>query len=241
MGVRPAGIVEPLYVDYLAAVRDGAEVVGSLFEPDYEALAAMQPDLIIAGGRSQEAIPQLKKLAPTIDMTIWEDVPNQAVERMTAYGAIFGKESEAAALAEAFNTRLDQARDAIAGQGKALILMTNGPKVSAYGAKGRYGWIHQALDLPEAVNDMKDTPHGEAVSFEFIREADPDILLVIDRQAAIGRDAVGAEATLDNALVHETKAWKNGKVIYLDSARIYIAGGGIQSLGHTLDQIISAF
>lgn len=241
LGITPAGTVGNVYVDDLKTAVAGAESVGSLFEPDFEAVAALKPDLIIAGGRSSRVAPELVKIAPTVDMTIWEDTVGQGLARVEAYGKIFGKEAEAAALIADFNAKLEATKAAVAGQGDALIVMTNGPKVSAYGAKGRFGWLHSALDLPEAVDDVDQATHGEAISFEFIRDANPDILIVVDRQAAIGQDGEAAATTLNNALVQETAAWKNGKVIYLDSARLYIAGGGIQSMSHLLDQIAAAF
>ncbi|WP_421703731.1 siderophore ABC transporter substrate-binding protein [Aliiroseovarius sp.] len=241
LGIAPAGTVENVYVPYLAEARAGAEVLGNLFEPDFEAVAALAPDLIVAGGRSSKVAPDLAKIAPTVDMTIWEDTVGQGLARLEAFGKIFGKEAEAAALADGFAAKLDATKATLAGQGKALIVMTNGPKVSAYGAGGRFAWLHTALDLPEAVEGVDQATHGEAISFEFIRDANPDILIVVDRQAAIGGEWEPAAATLDNALVHETAAWKNGRVIYLDSAPFYIAGGGIQSMNHTLDQITAAF
>ncbi|XDB00087.1 siderophore ABC transporter substrate-binding protein [Sulfitobacter sp. LCG007] len=237
LGVTPAGVIEPIYVTYLGDATAGAERVGTLFEPDFEAVAALGPDLIIAGGRSYEAVPDLARIAPTIDMTIWEDVVGQGLDRLEAYGEIFGKQDEAAALAVAFQEKLAATRAAVAGKGRALIVMTVGPKVSGYGAGGRFGWLHDALELPEAVEAVEDATHGEAISFEFIRDADPEILIVVDRQAAIGQGGAAAKATLDNALVRETRAWKTGRVIYLDSAPLYIAGGGIQSMSIILDQI----
>ncbi|WP_412563187.1 siderophore ABC transporter substrate-binding protein [Thalassobius sp. MITS945101] len=241
LGIKPNGTVGNVYVDYLSDAVADAETVGSLFEPDFEAIAAMAPDLIIAGGRSSRVAPDLAKIAPTVDMTIWEDTVGQGLARLDAFGKIFGKEAEAEALTAAFNAQLDATKAAVADQGKALIVMTNGPKVSAYGAGGRFDWLHSALELPEAVDAVEKSTHGEAVSFEFIRDANPDILIVIDRKAAIGQDGDAAAATLDNALVRETNAWKNGKVVYLDSARVYIAGGGIQSMMHLLGQIEAAF
>jgi iron complex transport system substrate-binding protein len=119
--------------------------------------------------------------------------------------------------------------------------MTNGPKVSAYGKGSRFGWLHQALDLPEAVETSSENSHGEAVSFEFIRDANPDWLLVIDRSVAIGAEGARADETLDNALVAETTAWKNGQVIYLNAADLYIAGGGARSIMNTLDLLIEGF
>lgn len=240
LGVPVQGLIRPVFLDYLESAAEDTTPVGSLFEPDYEALFAFDPDLIIAGGRSSGQVDELARIAPTIDMTIWKDTVVDGLARLNSYGAIFGKEKEAKSLADDFNHKLEQAKAAVAGKGGALIVMTNGPKVSAYGAGGRFGWLHSALALPEAVSEVEQATHGEAISFEFIREANPEILLVIDRLAAVGQDGTSAQATLDNVLVHETSAWKTGRVIYLSSAPIYIAGGGIQSMNLTLDEILAA-
>ena len=240
LGVETQATIENVYLAYLEDAAAGTVRVGSLFEPDYEALNALQPDLIIAGGRSYDAVPDLAKMAPTIDMTIWEDTIGQALDRLEAFGQIFDKTNEAEALRAEFDAKLAQVRAAADSQGKTMIVMTNGPKVSAYGAAGRFGWLHTAFGLQEAVADVEEVTHGEAISFEFIRDANPDLLLVIDRSAAIGKPG-SAKATLDNALVREVPAWKNGKVVYLPSAEIYIAGGGIQSLNGTMDALLAAF
>ena len=242
LGVTPAGVPDNLYVEYLADATQEAEVVGTLFEPDFEAINALAPDLVIVGGRSADQLDALLGLAPTIDMTIWgDDLIGQALSRLEAYGRIYGREAEAQELAQAFDARLEDARAAVEGRGDALIVLTNGPKVSAYGAGSRFGWIHRALGLPEAVEDVDASTHGEAISFEFVRDADPDWLIVIDRVAAIGAEGERAQATLDNALVAETTAWKEGQVIYLDAAEAYVAGGGIQALSGQLDRIIEGF
>lgn len=241
LGVEVSGVVAPLFVDYVADTAEGAASVGSLFEPDFEAIAAGEYDLLVAGGRSSAVVPDLAKIAPTIDMTIWEDTVGQGLARLAAYGEIFGKQDEAATLQAEFDTALSAAKAALAGKGNALIVMTNGPVVSAYGAAGRFGWLHSTLDIPEAVEAVEQTTHGEAISFEFIRDANPDILIVIDRNAAIGKEGAAASATLDNALVHETAAWQSGNIIYLNSAQVYVAGGGIQSMIGTLGEFSRAF
>lgn len=241
LGVAATGLVRPVYLPYLEEAAQDTVPAGSLFEPDFEAIYAMQPDLIVAGGRSADKVDELSGIAPALDMTIWDDTMATGLARLATYGKIFGKEDRASALAAEFDAKLAQARAAVAGQGDALILMTNGPKLSTYGRGGRFGWLHTALDLPEAVPSIDTATHGEAVSFEFIRKADPDILIVIDRLAAVGQDGASAQATLDNALVRETAAWKAGRVIYLTPGPIYIAGGGIQSMTRTLDEVLAAF
>lgn len=229
-------------LSYLSDVFETAQPAGSLFEPDFEALAVLGPDLIIAGGRSSTQVQPLSEIAPTIDMTVWgEDMIAQAQDRIAAYGAIFDQEAMAAELSAALDARLADAGAAVEGQGEALILLTNGGNVSAYGDDSRFGWLHSALNLPEAFPDLTQETHGEAVSFEFIAEVNPDWILVIDRAAAIGQDGEAAAATLDNPLVASTTAAQNGQIIYLSSAPLYLAGGGVQSMMLTMDEIIAGF
>ncbi len=240
LGVPSAGVPDKLYVDYLGDVAAQAQVVGTLFEPDLEALATLAPDLIIAGGRSSTQVEALAPVAPTIDMTIWEDVVGQGRDRIAAYGRLFGKEDKAAELTAALDAKIAQAKAAVEGKGRGLILMTNGPKISAYGKGSRFGWLHDTLGLPEAHENLNPETHGDAVSFEFVAEVNPDWILVIDRSAAIGEPG-SAMATLDNPLVMGTTAGQKGQIVLLSSTPVYIAGGGYTSLMTTLDEMLAAF
>ena len=240
LGVTPAGVPDTLYVDYLSDVAGSATNVGTLFEPDLEALAGMAPELIVIGGRSAAQYDAVAALAPTIDMTISADLVADARARIAAYGTLFDKEAEAEALVASLDAEIAATTASAAGKGTALILLTNGPKISAYGKGSRFGWIHDALGLPEAHPNLDPQTHGDAVSFEFIAEVNPDWLIVVDRASAIGEPA-SAEATLDNPLVAETTAWKNGQVIYLPAAPVYIAGGGYSSLMTTLGTLRAGF
>ncbi len=242
LDIIPAATVSNLYVDYLAEVSESADVVGSLFEPDFEAVNALSPDLVIVGGRSSTQLEAMSKIAPTIDMTVWGDnLFDQVLARLDAFGAIFEKEDRATEVANAFLAQQTATKEATADGGNALIVMTNGPTISAYGVGSRFGWIHTELGIEEAVQNVEDATHGEAISFEFIHDVNPDWLIVIDRVAAIGADGESAAQTLDNELIADTDAWKNGQVIYLNSANIYIAVGGIQALTDAMVTIANAF
>ena len=242
IGIKPAGVPEKLYLSQLEPLKQGAAVVGDLFEPDLEALSVLSPDLIIVGGRSSTKADTAAKVAQTIDMTmVGDDLVAEAKERLATYGALFGKQVEADKAAGELDDRIRTAKAAVAGKGKGLIIMTNGPKVTAYGPGSRFGWVHAALNLPPAVPDVKAADHGEAISFEFIAKANPDWLLVLDRASAIGSGEQGAKATLDNELVAQTAAWKKGQVVYLPAAEFYIAAGGIQSMQRVLATIAEAF
>ncbi|MBC9248457.1 siderophore ABC transporter substrate-binding protein [Paracoccus sp. 11-3] len=229
--------------DFLVPALADAQKVGTLFEPDFEALAAFAPDLIIAGGRSSAQVDALSRVAPTLDMTITGDALfEQAEARLASYGTLFDKQDQAASLKAELDAALASARAAVAGKGNAMILLTNGGKMSAYGAGSRFGWLHTALDLPEARPGLKtEASHGEAVSFEFIAETNPDWLLVLDRGAAVGQEGQAAAATLDNPLVAGTTAGQKGQIVYLNPAALYLSTGGVQSLTLLLNQITEAF
>ncbi|MET0359063.1 MAG: siderophore ABC transporter substrate-binding protein, partial [Pararhizobium sp.] len=242
LGIKPAGLPEKLYLQQLEHLKSGADVVGDIFEPDLEALSALAPDLIILGGRSSTRVDATAQVAPTIDMTMdGDDLVEQAKARLSDYGVLFGKQAEAQTIAAELDGEIDAARAAAAGKGKALIIMTNGPKITAYGPGSRFGWVHATLDLPPAIADVQAATHGEAVSFEFIHKADPDWLIVVDRASAIGSGEQNARATLDNELVAGTTAWKKGQVVYLPAADCYIAAGGIQATRRVMATLREAF
>lgn len=242
LGVKIDGVPENLYLPQLEALKTRAEPVGSIFEPNLEALSALAPELIIVGGRSSPQIGATGRVAQSIDMTIYgEDLIEQARDRIDAYGALFGKEPEADEARTELDEALRAASAAVKGKGRALIVMTSGPKVSAYGIGSRFGWVHRALDLPVAAEGLDAANHGEAVSFEFIREVDPDWLIVLDRSAAIGASEQSAGATLDNELVAQTRAWKAGQVIYLPAGDFYIAAGGARATTRVLEAIREGF
>lgn len=240
LGRTPDAAPSPLLLERLAAATEGAAAIGTIFEPDFEALAGFAPDLIIAGGRSAAQVDALSGLAPTVDMTMGTDLFADGLARMDAYAAMLHAEPRAAEIRARLIEKRDRAKALAEKAGPALIILTNGTKMSAFGAESRFGWLHGELDWPQAAEVKATGRHGEAISFEYIAAADPSVILVIDRAAAIGQDGAGAMATLDTPLVHGTKAWKTGRVIALDAGEVYLSGGGVGALEAVLDQVIEA-
>lgn len=240
IGVDVAGLPGsnlPAHLEKYAS--DDYAKVGSLFEPDYEALAALEPDLIIVAGRSSGAYEELAKIAPTVDLSNdWADFYGSIQANADIVGQLFDKEAEIDALKAETDAKVEAAKAAAADAGKGLIVLTSGAEVSAYGPGSRFGFIHDTLGVTPVIEDVEAATHGDAISFEFILEANPDMLFVIDRDAATGSGA--AAAILDNELVAETTAWKNGDVVYIDPVRAYIVNGGLISFGIMADQVAEA-
>ncbi len=214
--------------------------VGSLKEPDLEAIAALDPDLVIAGFRSAALVEELSKNFKTIDVTFdYADGFYNGIESSTNLIAkAVGKESEAETQLKEVSDALENARKTAPTDKTALILMTSGGKVSAHGADSRFGLVHTELGIQQAISDVEAEAHGDAISFEAIAEANPDILYVVDRDAAIGEDGAAARQVLDNELVSTTNAWKNDEVIYIDGGRWYIMIHGVDNAVEMLNEAV---
>lgn len=241
-GDAVVGIPHHAIPSYLSAYETSTENTGTLFEPDYEAINAADPDLIIVGGRSAATIAEMEEIAPTIDLSYgWgaEAFMSSFESNTLALGQIFGAEDEAeSALADVTASAEAIAADA-ADAGKGLVLMTSAGEVSAYGpaAEGRFDFVYNLLGITPAVDQVAIDDHGDAISFEFIAELNPDLLIVLDRDAAIGEPGDAAQTVLDNDLVNGTAAVTNDKVAYVDTEKWYLAFGGLTSVTSIFDEV----
>nr|WP_314358882.1 siderophore ABC transporter substrate-binding protein [uncultured Achromobacter sp.] len=216
--------------------------VGSLFEPNYEVIHAAQPQVIIVAGRSAPKYDELSKLAPTIDLTVDpRDLVGSVTRNTETLAAIYGKQAQARQKLDALRASISALQGQAATAGTALVILTTGGKMSAYGPGSRFGVIHDAFGLKPAAKGLNVSNHGQAISFEFIAETNPDWLFVIDRDAAIGREGVSAQRMLDNDLVRATAAWKNKRVVYLNGFNWYLLGSaGLTAMQQNVDDIAAA-
>ena len=244
LGVKIGASVDSQNLAYLDAPLKDAVKAGTLFEPNYEALNAYNPQLIVIGSRmaKDKVSDELAKLAPTIDMTAQTDnMKESAKARIDAYGRIFGKQTEADALKAEIDKTFADAKAAAQGKGKGLVILVNAGKLSAFGPDSRLGgWIHRDIGVPSADEGIKEGSHGQPVSFEYIKEKNPDWLFVLDRSAAIGEEGQAAREVLNNPLVAQSTAWKKGQVVYLPP-ETYLAAGGAQELLNAGNLLKDAF
>ncbi|MDA0148204.1 siderophore ABC transporter substrate-binding protein [Vibrio sp. LaRot3] len=243
LDIEPVGVVKAPMPDYLNKYQaETYAAVGSLHEPNFEAIFTLKPDLIIASNRSSESLDELSKIAPTVVFMAdakdyWPST--QAAWRMI--GKIFEREadiekiiSQTQADIELVNARA-KSRDA-----HALMVMTNGGNVATFGAGSRYSAIFDIFGFKESVANDKNLSHGDLVSFEYIAQANPDYLLVMDRDKAIGRESGEASKTFYNALIKQTNAAKNNRIVHLNPQAWYISASGITATQIMIEDMKSA-
>ncbi len=92
------------------------------------------------------------------------------------------------------------------------------------------------------MKNLKTGTHGDVISYEFIREANPKNILVIDRNSLHAKSDHDLAKALDNDLVKATSAYKNKKITFLDVDAWYLAMSGVTAtekmvseIKHTID------
>lgn len=242
LGVAVAGVPSSNGPSYLAdAVPADAIQIGSLFEPDFEGIAAAEADVYFVAARSASAYETAKDLVPTIDLSVNNGAIIEGVKaNITKLGEVFDLEDKAAELNAALDAKVDAVKAAAAGKGNALVLVTNAGNLGVYGPDSRVSWVYNEVGIASALADVKDGDHGgDAVSFEFLLEVNPDWVFVVDRDAGTGENTGAAAALLDNELFNQTTAAKEGHVVYLDPQAAYITMHGYQGVMLLLDQVLA--
>lgn len=218
---------------YLKNLPSSIKNVGSMKEPDMEAIAALKPDLIIASGRTAQYVKKLKEIAPTVlFQTDNKDYWSSSKKNILSLASIFGEDGTKKAKSE-LATLDKEIQTVVAANEKsnknALAMMLNEGAMSAFGAKSRFAFLYSTLKFKPTDAKIKESRHGQEVSFESIKQINPDIIFVLNRTLAIGGDNSANKDLLNNSLIQETNAAKNKTIVNLTSDLWYLSGGGLES------------
>lgn len=239
LGVDVVGLPKQSIPPYLSKYASDKYLnVGSLFEPDYELLNEIKPDLILIGSRAAAQYDQLSQIAPTVHVAVDNaDYLGSFKRNMENIGRILGKEKEVAEHLASIDAAIERVKRLSKNQ-VAFVGLVTGGRVSTYGPGSRYGIVYDEFGFLPVNARIEESTHGQTISFEFILVYNPDVIFVIDRDAAIGAEgAQPAKAVIENALVRETNAYKKGKIVYLDPYLWYLSGGGLASVKAMIEEI----
>lgn len=214
--------------DLSYASDDAVTNLGNHGEPDLEAIVAADPDLVLTGYRFQDYYGDIQDLAPDaaiVDTTTdYENAPldEELIRQLELVGQSLQHEDEAQAMIDEFNASIDAATQAYDSEQTVMGLLTSGGDISYVApVTGRsIGPVFEVLGLTPALEqEGGDSGHGDDISVEAIAEANPDWLVVMDRDAAIA--AEGDEYSSAEELIAESEALQNvtavrsGNIVYL--------------------------
>ncbi|WP_168734267.1 ABC transporter substrate-binding protein [Pseudothauera nasutitermitis] len=267
----PARLLEKYGQDKYAKIGGGRAREGEA-NPQVERIKALKPDLVVVDGRSRNLYSELKGAVPVIDLSVSNaSFIASVVQNILGMGAAFGQERQAGEQAHALLGKVRALHEEAAKQGTGLVLFAVGNRVMPQQVDARFGMIYEvsgirpvlhatesqglftgrpqgapAADTPEAKAAaeaaQKARQEEEARLFAEVMAREPDWLFVVDRNAAFG-EAKAAEAMAATPVIANSRAWRAGKVVYLDQdgASWYLMAGGLGLLESSIRQIQEAF
>ena len=249
LGIPVAGMPKDFIPHFLARYRDapGVADLGSIVQPNLERVYAARPDLILITSLQANHYQALSEMAATVHFDVdYRDSETRHIEvirqHLLTLGQIFAKPVLAQQKARALDAKVEQARGITRGRPeRALVVLHNNGAFSSFGVQSRYGFIFTGLGVKPASPTAEAGLHGQPVSSEFIQQANPDIIYVVDRTAVMEhRPAVDIES-MGNPLLRQTNAWKNGRVIVVDAQAWYVTGASPSALKQIIDDVIKGY
>lgn len=187
LGITPVGATTGVagapWPEYLGPGTEGIVNVGDIAEPDLEAIASLQPDLIVSLQFRHEAIyDQLSGIAPTVlsphDSEGWRG-------GFLVFADALNRNEAAPAVVEAFDSRVAELQTSLGDaidQSVSVIRVLTGQvrsyQASSYQASSFSGTVLAAVGLPrpESQQGTEDTWLEQAT--ETLNEVDADVLFV---------------------------------------------------------------
>jgi iron complex transport system substrate-binding protein len=213
IGVTPVGVTVAMDFPPEAA---NLPSIGSGYQPDLEALAALTPDLIVADGQlNTQILDQLEAIAPTIViMTLTAaDVPMN----IQLLGQATWHDAAASYAAMSYDDYLNLAGTIGAGQeGPSILIIVGTLDQPNYGKSttylGNMAAILGATNVADGKEDAGPYPGYAQLTTEEIIAADPDVIFTLTR----GADVSMGETMKTDPVWSALSAVQNGKVYELD-------------------------
>ncbi len=228
-GVDLSAAAVSLMPDAVGYVQDEDLIdLGTHNEPDLESVVAVEPDLIINGQRFAQYYDDFAELVP--DATVLELDPREGEpfddelkRQVTVLGEVFAKQDEAKKLVDDFDAAVERAQKAYDDADTVMAVTTSGGDIGYIAPSvGRtLGPIFDILGLTPAleVREATDDHQGDDISVEAIADANPDWILVMDRDAVFAAetpDYVQAAEVLESSeALASVTAIKSDQIVYM--------------------------
>ncbi|WP_223701403.1 ABC transporter substrate-binding protein [Sutcliffiella deserti] len=240
MGVKPVGAVQSwlgdTWYDHIASEMEGVEVVGTESAVNLEAIAALDPDLIIGNKLRQEDVyEQLNAIAPTV---FAETLKGDWKENFKLYAKALNKEEEGQKVMDDYDARVASMSEELGDkleQEVSIIRFTAGD-VRIYHKDSFSGVILEQLGFarPES-QDVDDFAEMNATK-ERIPAMDGDILFYFSFETGEGDATALQEEWLEDPLFQNLEVAKSGNVYGVSDA-IWNTAGGVLAANLMLDDI----
>ncbi|KJH82459.1 iron-siderophore ABC transporter substrate-binding protein [Pseudomonas sp. KSR10] len=240
LGVQPVGALASRggtdVPDYLKDKAGKIALVGSVREPNLEAILTLQPDLILASSELPRAqYDRLSLIAPTIvpkggSFQDWRTVNS-------LYALALDKQDEGAALEDEIDARSVALRERLSGSPQVSVIRWNPQGPFIMSSRLFVGQLLDAVGLkPNELSTQTKKPHTDILSLENLSKADADWIFL----ATLNSDGQKAlEEARKQPAFNRLGAVKNGHVVSVDG-QIWSSSAGYLAAHRILDDVEKA-
>ncbi|TDO30599.1 iron complex transport system substrate-binding protein [Kribbella sp. VKM Ac-2527] len=228
LGITPVGMATTAgqsgVPSYLADKAQGIKTVGGISELNLEAIASLQPDLILGSKlRANDLYDKLSAIAPTV-MSIRPGFPWK--ENFLLVADAVGEETKATEVLNDYQKRANDVKGKVEGSPTISLVRFRPAEIRLYGNKSFIGVILKDVGVPRPkVQNVEDL--AVEVSQENIGQADGDWIFY----SSYGKPETTAEGTVVNGnLWKAVPAVKAGQVSRVDDEVWFLGLGPVGAM-----------
>ena len=225
LGNRVVGVTRYCLYPREAARR---EKVGGYFDPNFEAIASLEPDLVVALPEHKEVKKRLSSLGInvlTVDNTTIKDI----LDSILAIGTACDVRSKAEEMVRGLKERADASKKLTSDIPRPKVLVSFARGMGSYGIKnvyiaGRNTFYDELIELAGGTNAYQDERiMFPSVSREGIIALNPDIILDLIPLSEV-KGLKAADVLNEWADFTEVKAVREGRVYVLGNDYVTLPG-----------------
>lgn len=202
--------------------------IGNHREPNLDLIVAANPQVIISGQRFTQFNDKIAALVPdaviiNVDPREGEPFDSELKRQNTILGEIFNKQAEAEKLNADFDAAVARAKAAYQPETTVMAVTTSGGNIGYLAPTvGRtLGPVFDIVGMTPAlkVEGSSDDHQGDDISVEAIAKSNPDLVMVMDRDAAVATAEAGYkpanELIKNSAALQNVSAVKSDAIVYM--------------------------
>ena len=235
MGDKVVGVIKAgSFPAHLQKYKDNENIanLGSMKAIDMEKLMSLQPDVIFSSDRTAKRYDEFSMIAPTMSAAIkYEEGFFQGFKNLVnAQAAVLNVDASVInPIIEDYSSRI--ANIAKFADGKTALLGIFAGGLNTLGDVGRAAIV--TTDMGFTNLQLENVNHGNISSYEAWLELNPEYMFILDKDTAVGTQAVAAKEQMEvnNPIIAQTEAYKNGNMIYLEPGDVwYLCDGGVTGM-----------
>jgi iron complex transport system substrate-binding protein len=191
--------------------------VGGWVNPNYEAIVALKPDLVVLM-KDQDIIfgQKIRNLGLKTLVTEGNNSVEDILNTITLMGELLGKQDDAKKLTESMQSSLGEIRERTEGFPKKSLLLVVGRNPGTLEdiyVIGKDNYINELIELAGGENVVENTRLSLKITKEAVLTFDPDVIIEINHEQ-VDREKKILETWSG---LNQSRAVKNGQVYILPS------------------------